>query len=100
MLSNTVSKNASLLQAALKPMTLVQTQARGYMPYYQKKYDDYFKPRYFDNVRRQPQNQGRVKYNTQDPLFFDYRHSDINGGIQMVSLINYDSLLVLGQHQG
>jgi hypothetical protein len=52
MLSNTVSKNASLLQAALKPMTLLQAPVRGYMPYYQKKNDDYFKPRYFDNVRR------------------------------------------------
>jgi hypothetical protein len=35
-------------------------------------------------VRRQPQSQGKVKFNTQDPLFFDYRHQEINGGIQVV----------------
>ncbi len=80
MLTNANSK--SLLQSAFK---FIQAPHRGYIPYYQKKNDDVFKPRYYDNVRRQPQSQGKVKYNTQDPLFFDYRHSEINGGIQVVS---------------
>jgi len=64
--------------------SLLQAPVRGYIPYYLKKYDDYFKPRYYDNVRRQPQSQGKTKYNTQDPLFFDYRHAEVNGGIQIV----------------
>ena len=64
---------------------LTRTPARGFIPYYQKKNDKYFKPQYFDNVQRQPQSKGRVKYNTQDPLYFDYRHQHINGGIQLVS---------------
>ena len=45
------SGTASLLQSAL-----VQAPVRGYIPYYQKKNDDYFKPRYYDNPRRQPQS--------------------------------------------
>jgi hypothetical protein len=85
MLTSTVIKRTSLLQGALKP-TFLQAPVRGYIPYYLKKYDDYFKPRYYDNVRRQPQSQGKVKYNTQDPLFFDYRHSEVNGGIQVVRI--------------
>ena len=95
MLTGTVSRKTSILQAALKPATtLLMTPARGYIPYYLRKYDDYFKPRYYDNVRRQPQSQGKVKYNTQDPLFFDYRHSEVNGGIQIVSLKNSHSAIV------
>ena len=43
------AQTKSLLQSAL-----VQAPVRGYIPYYQKKYDDYFKPRYYDNPRRQP----------------------------------------------
>lgn len=89
MLTSTVIKRTSLLQGALKP-TFLQAPVRGYIPYYLKKYDDYFKPRYYDNVRRQPQSQGKVKYNTQDPLFFDYRHSEVNGGIQVVSINRSD----------
>ena len=98
MLTNSVSKKTSLLQAAFKP-TLVSAPVRGYIPYYQRKYDDYFKPRYYDNVRRQPQSQGKVKYNTQDPLFFDYRHAEVNGGIQMVSPGKIYMFLVPRQYQ-
>ena len=39
----------SLLQAALG---LIKAPKRTYIPYYQKKNDDVFKPRYYDNVRR------------------------------------------------
>lgn len=79
MINNANSK--SLLQGAFG---LIKAPKRSYIPYYQKKNDDVFKPRYYDNVRRQPQSQGKVKFNTQDPLFFDYRHQEINGGIQVV----------------
>lgn len=81
MMNNLTTKMTLLSRAT----AMVNLPARGYMPFYQKKNDDYFKPRYFDNPRRQPQSQGKVKYNTQDPLFFDYRHTEVNGGIQVVS---------------
>lgn len=81
LLKNTKSKS-SLLQTATAAL-LIQTPTRGYMPYYQSKYDNYFKPRYFDNPRRQPQSIGKTKYNTQDPLYFDYKGQSINGGIQV-----------------
>lgn len=48
MLTN-ANNTKSLLQGAFK---FVQAPQRGYIPYYQKKYDDVFKPRYYDNVRR------------------------------------------------
>jgi hypothetical protein len=44
------------------------------------------RPQYFDNVQRQPQTKGKLKYRTQDPLFFDYDHKEINGGIEVVSI--------------
>jgi hypothetical protein len=48
--------SSSLLQAAFKPaasmMLMGQAPVRAYIPYYLKKYDDVFKPRYYDNVRR------------------------------------------------
>lgn len=47
MLTNANSK--SLLQGAYK---FIQAPQRAYIPYYQKKNDDIFKPRYYDNVRR------------------------------------------------
>ncbi len=42
------------------------------------------RPHYFDNVKRQPQTKGTIKYKTQDPLFFDYDHKYLNGGIEVV----------------
>lgn len=65
---------------------LVTLPQRGYMPIYQRKYDEYLRPSFFDNPKRRPDMQGRIKYNTQDPLFFDYKHEQINGGIRFVSL--------------
>lgn len=80
----TQAKVAAQRQFLLNPAALiVSAPVRGYMPYYQKKNDKYFKPQYFDNVQRTPQGGAKTKFNTQDPLFFDYRHEHINGGIQM-----------------
>ena len=73
-------------QTSIMQSALVTVQTRGYLPYYQDKYKRYFKPQYYDNPQRQPQSIGKVKYNTQDPLYFDYRHEHINGGIQLVRL--------------
>ena len=58
------------------------------MPQYQKKYADVFRPRYFDNPRRQPQSMGRIKFHTQDPLYMDDRREHITGGIVPVSKCN------------
>jgi hypothetical protein len=74
---------SSILQQGMTG-ALVSLQTRGYLPYYQSKYKKYFKPSYYDNPQRLPQSIGRVKYNTQDPLYFNYRHDYINGGIHVV----------------
>lgn len=42
------------------------------------------RPRYYDNVRRSHGPLGKAKFRTQDPLFFDYDHKHINGGIERV----------------
>jgi hypothetical protein len=51
-----------------------------------KKTRRFFKPTYFDNVnknldRRWDAKEGKFRYNTQDPLFFDYDKIYLNGGI-------------------
>jgi len=53
MIISTTTKDL-LVHSHSASRALVSVPSRGYMPYDQKKYDDYFKPRYFDNVRRQP----------------------------------------------
>lgn len=54
MIISTTTKDLLVHSHSSASRALVSVPSRGYMPYDQKKYDDYFKPRYFDNVRRQP----------------------------------------------
>lgn len=35
-------------------------------------------------MRRTPDTLGNIKYNTQDPLFFDYANASVNGGIPVI----------------
>lgn len=44
---------------------------RGWLPYYLKKYEQWTKPTYFDNINRTPQKRGQVKLRTADPLWLD-----------------------------
>lgn len=70
---------STLLQSASARLVIVPQ--RGYMPDHLSKNYQYFRPTYFDNVRRTPDTLGKLKYNTQDPLFFDYANEHVNGGI-------------------
>jgi hypothetical protein len=63
---------------------LVSIPSRAHMPQWDKKNKANYKPTYFDNVRRSPSG-GQIKYNSQDPLYFDYRHESLNGGIKLVN---------------
>ena len=89
MISSTLASKCIVSRSLLQTGTsgaLVSLSTRGYLPYYQAKNKKYFKPSYYDNPQRQPQSIGKIKYNTQDPLYFNYRHEYINGGIQIVRL--------------
>lgn len=81
---NTLQRKSLLQTATASAYLVAAVPQRSYIPYYQSKNDKYFKPQYFDNVQRQPQSLGKVKYNTQDPLHFDYRSQHVNGGIPVL----------------
>jgi len=69
------------------PAALLSVQLRCFShPMWNKKTRRFFKPTYFDDVnynkeRRWDAKQKDWRYNSQDPLFFDYDKIYINGGI-------------------
>ena len=78
----------ALLNRGNLPLASCMTQVRMFShPMWNKKTRHYFKPEYFDNTNYKCKRSWNVKrrqfrYNTQNPLFFDYDMIYLNGGIQ------------------